>query len=173
MTLSRGFTNSAQIKVTQTVHAALEATPPKQGGFARPGFIAMLLVAVLLAVALTSCSNNSPMEEAGYQVATRQLTSRYIWDAKTPEKREARAKRVRAIATDIRALAAGGEAVTLAGLRLATLNELKKHDLTPPDRDLALGLIDALDAYLKTKVRDGDQPQREVAIGRRQVVLLQ
>lgn len=108
MTMARGFNNSAQEKVATAMETAINAAPMKQGGFARPGFLAML--ATLAIVLLSGCAGNPTVaKELGYRIVTRQAIQRYIWDAGTDEKRTARADRIRLAATALRGLASGDE----------------------------------------------------------------
>lgn len=58
MTMARGFNNSTKEKVASVIEAAINATPPKQGGFVRLGLLAA--IAVIATGALSACKTTPP-----------------------------------------------------------------------------------------------------------------
>lgn len=152
-TAQRGHSNTAQVRVAEAFNNALNATPPKQGGFALPRFLVILAIAAT--VFLSGCAGNPTVaKELGYRIVTRQAIQRYIWEAGTDEKRAARADRIRIAATALRGLASG-DAVTVGQLRAAAYAEIDRHNLIPPDRDLLRVVVDGVSESLLKDVGAG------------------
>lgn len=140
-TIARGFTNGAPASVIST---------PKQSGFAHLGFLAVVCISVLLALAASGCasfSQNISTEKLVVQVATLKV----IEVGKTPDDQRDRATRIKAIASEARSLL-DGEGVTIDSLQAAVGARIAKLNLQPSDQLLANALVEAVVAELQARI---------------------
>jgi hypothetical protein len=110
------------------------------------------LIAVLSLFAITACGTlqtQPVLWHAGVTFAVRD----YVYD-KPADKQEATRERIRSIAGDLKATAAG-EAVTLPLLRQALTVQLERAGLEPHERALWEGLADVLVAEIGKRIGSG------------------
>ena len=111
--------------------------------------LAILLVCVALFAGSGGCAfleRNPAMADAAISYATQT----YIEKSNDPARRAARVVEVAELALEV----AGGGNTTVNAVRVAVMNALPA-DLTPPERTLAEGLVDAVAQELASRVSAG------------------
>lgn len=158
MTMARGFTNSTAVRVAEAMQTAIQATPPRQGGFARPAFLAALAVAVLLlTVSLSGCVTNpntgrTELTEGGKE-ALKQVT--ITAGRRVVEERFSQAKieRVRSTLLELQDV----PDVTTVDALVATIQARIETKVTDPrDRRDFTDLTNILAPLVKEQVGAGD-----------------
>jgi hypothetical protein len=107
---------------------------------------------------LSACAStpSDPVRDLAYQTGARQVVLRYIHAGSTDEQRATRALRIREAVGALQVLLSPESSeTTLETLRVAAEAEIAKASISPPDKDLLLSLVAALEAYLRERVDAG------------------
>lgn len=116
----------------------------------------ILAIGALISVSGCSSTPTSPEREIIYNIGARQVVFRYVAAGNSPESQRQRTKRIQAAVGIVKAVVDDTAAeTTLPQLRLLAEAEINKAELSPPDKDLLLSLVDGLEIYLKQRISDG------------------
>lgn len=147
-TIGAGFNRSSRVAVAKAMETAINATPPKQGGFARIGML--LAIALGSAFLLTGCVTTpdgrhelSATGKASLAVLAGELTDRYL--AESPDRARS-VSNIRNVAVRLQAVT---DAVTVTDLRARLDAEVAKLGLSNLDRRSVNRFLPLLEALLR------------------------
>jgi len=120
----------------------------KQGGFARPLFLALIASLTLIAITITGCASTSPQSQLILETTTRIAVRRALESDRAIEK----ARNIREVAQTLQGLVTAES--TIAGLRDTVLAEIDKLELAPVDKADATDLVNLFAAILEERYGD-------------------
>ncbi len=131
------------------------------------GFVAALLMLCGVAVIVPGCATlTNPDNRVAQQIAVQYATGKFIEAPATAEGRQARARQVKAVAENLKTVAASDSA-NIAQLRSLAMAKVDKANLTASDRLLAATLVDIAVQELSARVASGVlSPDAVVAVSR-------
>lgn len=153
-TVGSGYATTAKVKIAEAIQTAIQATPPRQGGFASVALLIVIAVAGMLLLsgcASTGAKNLDAGDRALIETTVRIAVRHAVEDS---PRAAAKAQNIRNVVAKVRGVA--DAAATVAGIEALVREEVAKLELSPVDRADANDLVSLLAVALESRLQGPD-----------------